>query len=159
MHLTQLFVPLAVAGMVAAIPAKAQAAQKNQITGLPTKSVKCGAKHPREQTFKAAQIKTAAEQALDLVDDGKQLGAQNYPHRYGYRDPTVKLSSQCKSGDNLQEFPIMRGKYTGGDVATVPDRIVIKIKGKNKAVYCGLMTHEGAPPAPGVAGPFTSCSG
>jgi hypothetical protein len=36
----------------------------------------------------------------------------------------------------------MRGKYTGGDVATVPDRVVIKIKGKNKAVYCGLMTHE-----------------
>jgi hypothetical protein len=68
----------------------------------------------------------------------------------------------------------MRGKYTGGDVATVPDRIVIKIQGKNKAVYCGLMTHEvnrsfkseeggltlsqGAPAAPGVAGPFTSCS-
>lgn len=72
MHLSQLFVPLAIAGMVAAVPAPA--AQKNQITGLPTKSVKCGAKHPREQTFTAAQIKTAAEQALDLVDDGKQLG-------------------------------------------------------------------------------------
>lgn len=42
----------------------------------------------------------------------------------------------------MQEFPIMRGKYTGGDVATVPDRVVIKIKGKNKGVYCGLMTHE-----------------
>lgn len=74
MHLSQLFVPLAVAGMVAAVPAKASAAQKNQITGLPTKSVKCGANHPREQTFTAAQIKMAAEQALDLVDDGKQLG-------------------------------------------------------------------------------------
>ena len=36
----------------------------------------------------------------------------------------------------------MRGKYTGGDVTNVPDRIVIKTKGKNKAVYCGLMTHE-----------------
>ena len=36
----------------------------------------------------------------------------------------------------------MRGKYTGGDVANVPDRVVVKIKGKNKAVYCGLMTHE-----------------
>ncbi|KAJ4409014.1 hypothetical protein N0V91_002828 [Didymella pomorum] len=157
MYLSQLFVPFAIAGMVASVPAPA--AQKNQITGLPTKSVKCGAKHPREQTFTAAQIKTAAEQALDLVDDGKQLGAQNYPHRYGYRDPTVKLLSECKASDNLQEFPIMRGKYTGGDVATVPDRVVIKIKGKNKGVYCGLMTHEGAPPAPGVAGPFTSCSG
>jgi hypothetical protein len=74
MHLSQLFAPFAIVGMVAAIPAKAPAAQKNQITGLPTKSVKCGAKHPREQTFTAAQIKTAAEQALDLVDDGKQLG-------------------------------------------------------------------------------------
>lgn len=74
MHLSQLFVSLAIAGMVTAIPAKTPAAQKNQITGLPTKSVKCGARHPREQTFTAAQIKTAAEQALDLVDTGKQLG-------------------------------------------------------------------------------------
>lgn len=74
MHLPQLFVPFAIVGMVAAFPAKAPAAQKNKITGLPTKSVKCGAKHPREQTFTAAQIKTAADQALDLVDDGKQLG-------------------------------------------------------------------------------------
>lgn len=74
MHLTQLLTSFAVAGMVAAVPAKAPAAQKNDITGLPTKSVKCGANHPREQTFTAAQIKTTAEKALDLVDDGKQLG-------------------------------------------------------------------------------------
>jgi hypothetical protein len=69
-------------------------------------------------------------------------GTQKYPHFYGYRDPAVHLRSECKRGDNLQEFPILRGQYTGGDVKDVPDRIVIKIQGKNKAVYCGLMTHE-----------------
>lgn len=43
-------------------------------------------------------------------------GPNNYPHRYGYADPEVKLAADCKRGDDLQEFPITRGKYTGGAV-------------------------------------------
>ncbi len=57
-------------------------------------------------------------------------------------DPAVKLSALCKRTDALQEFPITRGKYTGGDLQQIPDRVIIKISGKNKAVYCGLITHE-----------------
>ena len=76
MYMSKILIPLAIATMVAAAPAKKPkpTSQKNQITGLPKKSVKCGAGHPREQSFTSSQIKTAAEAALDLVDTGKQLG-------------------------------------------------------------------------------------
>jgi hypothetical protein len=70
MHFSKLILPLAIATSVAAAPA----AQKNKITGIPSKSIRCGARHPREQVFTVSQIKTAADQALDLVDAGKTLG-------------------------------------------------------------------------------------
>ena len=76
MHFFKLFLPVVLASMAVAAPAKEKPKpQRNQITGIPTRSIKCGARHPREQVFTTSQIKTAAETALDLVDAGKQLGA------------------------------------------------------------------------------------
>jgi hypothetical protein len=72
MYFSKLFTSLAIASMVIAAPANGK--PKNQIAGLPRKSIRCGARHPREQLFTAGQIKTAAETALDLVDAGKQIG-------------------------------------------------------------------------------------
>jgi hypothetical protein len=75
MHFSKLILPLAIATSVAAAPATVDAAAaKNKISGIPSKSIRCGARHPREQVFKVSQIKTAADQALDLVDAGKTLG-------------------------------------------------------------------------------------
>ena len=79
---------------------------------------------------------------IDLLRLLTSAGPNKYPHRYGYADPEVTLAADCKKGDDLQEFPITRGKYTGGPVTDIPDRIVIKYTKKNKATYCGLMTHE-----------------
>jgi hypothetical protein len=83
MHFSKLILPLAIATSVAAAPATVDpaldtmvdaAAAKNKISGIPSKSIRCGARHPREQVFNVSQIKTAADQALDLVDAGKTLG-------------------------------------------------------------------------------------
>jgi hypothetical protein len=98
MHFSKLILPLAIATSVAAAPATVDAAPatvdaapdttadpaldttvdaaaaNNKISGIPSKSIRCGARHPREQVFKVSQIKTAADQALDLVDAGKTLG-------------------------------------------------------------------------------------
>lgn len=74
MHFSQLFVPFAIASMVAAIPTQTLVTRKLTVVGLPTKSVICGAGHARAQTFTADQIRTAAELALELVNNGKQLG-------------------------------------------------------------------------------------
>jgi hypothetical protein len=81
MHFSKLILPLAIATSVAAAPATVDpapdttvdlaldttvdaAAAKNKISGIPSKSIRCGARHPREQVFKVSQIKTAADQAL-----------------------------------------------------------------------------------------------
>ncbi|KAH7130043.1 hypothetical protein B0J11DRAFT_602249 [Dendryphion nanum] len=160
MHFTTLL-PIALATLALASPIEPinLSTRAAAVSGIPGKSIVCGARLPREQTFTVTQIKTAAETAIDLLDANKQIGANKYPHRYGLADPEVKLAAACQKGDNLQEFPITRGKYTGGSVTDIPDRIVLKYTGKGKAVYCGLMTHEGAKPVAGVNAPFKSCSG
>lgn len=81
MHFSKLFFPIAIASVVAASPIDLESnspatliSRADAIGGLPTKSVKCGAKLPREQTFTAAAIKSAAAHALELLDAGKQIG-------------------------------------------------------------------------------------
>lgn len=118
-------------------------------------------KDPRASTYKVDQIKSTAQTAYGYVLSGKTvgeefftpfcinlssdstIGANKYPHRYGYKDPHVKLASACKKTDkNLYEFPIIgNGKYKGEDTKNIPDRIVVKQKSKKEAIYCGLITH------------------
>jgi len=131
------------------------AALKGDIDNLPRKNIQCGGRNAHAQTYNPSEIEKTAEKALELVADKKQLGANRYPHGYGYRDAEVKFpESACARGTgNLYEFPIIsRGLYNGAEPGA--DRVVIKIKGQRKATYCGLVTHLD------VAGNnFKSCSG
>ncbi|KAK2831000.1 hypothetical protein FQN49_007103 [Arthroderma sp. PD_2] len=134
------------------------------VSNLPKKSVSCGMGKgiiTGRQTFKAKQIeKTAGATVQHIEDKSITPGNPQYPHNYRYRDQNVHLSSACTRDDGnsgkLFEFPIeANGIYKGPDVSHVPDRIIVKGKVKsNKAVYCGLITHRGAP-----GNNFNSCSG
>ncbi|KUJ21409.1 uncharacterized protein LY89DRAFT_778946 [Mollisia scopiformis] len=132
----------------------------DDIINLPTKSVRCGGSLARAEIHTTADIKKAATNTLNHLDANTVVGDQNYPKRYGYRDPAVTLSSQCSATDTLYEFPITRGTWNGvpGDTTDIPDRIIIKRTSK-KGIYCGLITHTGAPASPITNNPFQSCTG
>ncbi|KAK4207578.1 Ribonuclease/ribotoxin [Rhypophila decipiens] len=125
----------------------------NDVSNLPSKACQCGGKAAGASTYAAGDIKKAADLSLSYVVQNKQIGANLYPHVYGYKDATVNFpAALCARGQgSIYEFPITRGLYTGADPG--PDRVVIRLTSTKKAVYCGLMTHLG------VAGnSFQSCS-
>ncbi|KAG2414422.1 hypothetical protein HFD88_003613 [Aspergillus terreus] len=124
------------------------------------KDVRCG-----KTTIKARQISKTSDKTLEYLLDPKKKRPKNtsgveYPHEYRNDPDHLPFLNGCtddtpqhKPQGTLYEFPIFaNGIFTGGQPG--PDRIVIKRKGKNKAVYCGLMTHTGA-----VGNGFVRCSG
>ncbi|KAE9973628.1 hypothetical protein EG328_004299 [Venturia inaequalis] len=136
------------------------------IKNLPTRSVRCGGTLPRNEVFTAHQISLAAKAALTHLLKGTQVdltkakGTRNfYPKPYGYKDPLVRFpSALCGRDDQLSEFPITRGLYAGASTKDLAHRIVIKQIGR-KAIYCGLITHEGAPEVSGLVAPYVNCDG
>ncbi|KAE8454588.1 hypothetical protein EG329_000211 [Mollisiaceae sp. DMI_Dod_QoI] len=134
--------------------------QLADVAGLPTKAVRCGGNLARAEIHDTSNIKRTAGAAVDHITGNTVVGDQNYPKRYGYRDPHVSLASSCSSTDSLYEFPITTGIWNGVPARTtdIPDRVIIKMN-KKKAIYCGLITHTGAPADPNTQNPFTSCTG
>ena len=55
----------------------------------------------------------------------------------------MNLASSCKKTDGtFNEFPITgNGEYKSEDAKEIPDRIVLKQKSKEEAIYCVLITH------------------
>ncbi|KAK7917512.1 hypothetical protein PG985_011120 [Apiospora marii] len=131
---------------------------KYHFQNFPRKSGKCAT-----HSYSGANVKDAGVDAGKLADRGKTLGTGKYPHVYNNREK-VKFSAKCK-GKTLDEFPILAdhklftGRENNPAVAPGPDRVVVAVskpdkKGSVNVVYCGLMTHTGAP----VRNGFVACS-
>ncbi|KAE9366272.1 hypothetical protein N431DRAFT_446453 [Stipitochalara longipes BDJ] len=122
----------------------------------PATSNPAGNSYPKHD-FTVGQVKAAMLTAANLYGTNKQIGTQKYPHAFGNNE---NLPFTC--GSNNQEFPIqMDGQlYTGGDVTSIPDRVVFEVK-LNKdgtqltIAYCGVMRH--GPPVAGQRDKFISC--
>ncbi|PVI01374.1 hypothetical protein DM02DRAFT_705245 [Periconia macrospinosa] len=110
--------------------------------GNPSKAVNCPMTPAyAAQAYTAGQIKAAYLAGAQLNADGKQIGANNYPHPYRSNQ---QLPNGC--GTSTQEFVIMRGNtiYDGGSVATEPDRVLYEVKADKKQVkvkYCAVIRH------------------
>lgn len=66
----------------------------------------CGSNH-----YTAAQVKEAIDAACQHVQDGTQVGSNDYPHRYNNYEG---FEFKGLAGP-FQEFPILSsGEYTGG---------------------------------------------
>ncbi|QPH06546.1 hypothetical protein C2857_005086 [Epichloe festucae Fl1] len=87
------------------------------------------------------QIKAAFLGGAKLAADGKQVGANRYPHDFNNGE---KLPFKC--GRNKMEFPISTDNkvYNGGPADNIPDRVVFEYQKKKKdfiVKYCGVMRH------------------
>ncbi|EGY13425.1 Extracellular guanyl-specific ribonuclease like protein [Verticillium longisporum] len=93
-------------------------------------AVSCGS-----NVYTDEQIQEAADEACRLFESGRQLGRNNYPHRYN--------NFEGFTFDNIrgpfQEFPLLRrGVYTGNSPG--PDRVIIT----ENCELAGQITHTGA---------------
>jgi hypothetical protein len=115
------------------------------ISNLLGKSVRCGANQQHAAVYHVSAFKKAAEVSFDHVLDKTTLGLTHYPHRYGVLEPKVSFHNvACRRGQDLHRFPITRDEYTGGGIKDIADRVMIR-QNRSKAVYCGVITHLGAP--------------
>ncbi|KAE8329727.1 Ribonuclease/ribotoxin [Aspergillus sergii] len=129
-----------------------------------SKTLKIGAKPDKSHTcpktdryakpveYSSGQLQKAFIQAAQYANDGKQIGARNYPHYFGNNE---ELPFHC--GNNKMEFPLDKdspGNVYGGQAVTdLPDRIVFEVKEKKKETlvkFCGVMRH-------GNDGDFLNC--
>ncbi|KAH8663609.1 hypothetical protein BGZ60DRAFT_432747 [Tricladium varicosporioides] len=146
---------------------------KLNFVGFPG-SAKCGggAGQAAARTFSSSILTDTAESAarLNIKSPNFGVGSQTYPHTFQNRGNPPEIGNfkaQC-NGDK-QEFPIFVEKiFNGGDSndrtrAENPqaDRIVVQIQPETKkgsniypVLFCGLMTHDGAP-----GNNFVECSG
>ncbi|KAF4635248.1 hypothetical protein G7Y89_g2852 [Cudoniella acicularis] len=146
---------------------------KLQFVGFPS-SAKCGggAHQAAARVFSESHLEDTAESAarLNIKAPNLGVGSQTYPHTFQNRGNPPEIGNfkaQC-TGDK-QEYPLFTDKiFNGGDSSDrtraenpQADRIVIQIqpetkKGSNTypVLFCGLMTHDGAP-----GNDFVECSG
>jgi hypothetical protein len=139
----------------------------------PATSNPAGNSYPQHD-YTAGQVKSAMYTAANLYGANEQIGLKSitiiisvsgirltrfieYPHVFGNNEA---LPFTC--GSNKMEFPIqMDGQlYTGGDVSSIPDRVVFEAKlnsdGTQLALaYCGVMRH--GPPVQGQRDKFIGC--
>jgi hypothetical protein len=139
----------------------------------PATSNPAGNSYPQHD-YTVGQVKSAMYTAANLYGANQQIGLRSitiiipvlaikltrfieYPHVFGNNE---ELPFTC--GSNKIEFPIqMDGQlYTGGDVTSIPDRVVFEAKlnsdGSQLALaYCGVMRH--GPPVQGQRDKFISC--
>ncbi|KAG0642723.1 Ribonuclease/ribotoxin [Tuber brumale] len=75
--------------------------------------------------FTPAQVSAAANAALSHLNDGTQVGSNDYPHQYNNRE-NFTFNSGCWAP--YYEFPMFRDRvYTGGSPG--PDRTRIGQEG------------------------------
>ncbi|KAL5115511.1 hypothetical protein ACEQ8H_006574 [Pleosporales sp. CAS-2024a] len=109
---------------------------------MPSKSATCPQTNRYEaHTFTDNQIKVAFLAGAGLNAAGKQLGANQYPHKY---NSNQALPNDC--GSETQEFPILFSNtaYVGEGVQEVPDRVLYEVKDKGNKLqikYCGVIRH------------------
>lgn len=81
----------------------------------------------------SANIDAAAEQALDHLNAGTQVGSNNYPHQFNNREGFV-FNPGCRAP--YYEFPVVEnGVYTGGDPGC--DRVIVGSWDGMNARFCG----------------------
>lgn len=100
--------------------------------------------------YSRPQVEKAIQRGIILTPVNEpQPGG--YPHIFG-NNKKLKFDDKCK-GKKLWEFPLLHGDkiYGGGDPGA--DRVVFYIHTDNPdtkptkdGTYCGVMTHDGAPP-------------
>ncbi|KAI0134571.1 hypothetical protein BJ170DRAFT_205328 [Xylariales sp. AK1849] len=115
------------------------------INGLPSNTIKCGAK----TKYSKKDIQMAIEAGGQLQNQDKQVGPDRdnkYPFKIKTPSSLEGMPADFKDADNMQHFPMKNGKGAyNGKRPPKPERVMyLHDKGSNTATYVGLWTHEGA---------------